>query len=113
MPYLDGVDEVAEVVGESDDIKAEISSCPLSGRTRDDEPTYTVFTYDEIYLGNIRAIDQSIGLNTYQFCFSELQFETSLLVRPTRKVALARGAIVIRSNPRRTFGASFGPPRPR
>lgn len=112
MPYLDGVDEVAEVVGESDDIKAEISSCPLSGRTRDDEPMYTVFACDEMYLGSIRVIDQLTGLGTHQFCFSGLQFEISLRVRPTVKIALARGAIFIRSNPRRTLGASFGPPRP-
>jgi hypothetical protein len=49
--YPDGTDEAgAEVVGESDDIKAEMSSWPLSGRTRDDEPTCTVFAYDEMYL---------------------------------------------------------------
>jgi hypothetical protein len=50
LPYPDGADEGAAVVGESDDIKAETSSGALSGRTRDDEPMYTVFTYDEIYL---------------------------------------------------------------
>lgn len=52
--YPDGADEGAEVVGESDDIKAEMLSWPLSGRTRDDEPTCTVFAYDEMYLGNVR-----------------------------------------------------------
>ena len=39
LPYPDGADEGTEVVGESDDIKAEMSSWPFSGRTRDDEPT--------------------------------------------------------------------------
>jgi hypothetical protein len=48
--YPDGADEGAAVVGESDDTKAEMSSWPLSGRIRDEEPTYTVFAYDEMYL---------------------------------------------------------------
>lgn len=55
LPYPDGADEGAEVVGESDDIKVEMSSWPLSGRTRDDEPTCTVFAYDEMYLGSVRS----------------------------------------------------------
>jgi hypothetical protein len=49
----DAPDEAAgEAVGELefDAIKAEMSSWPLSGRTRDDEPTCTVFAYDEMYL---------------------------------------------------------------
>ena len=48
--YPDGADEGLGVVRESEDIKPEMSSAPLSGRTRDDEPTYTVFAYDEMYL---------------------------------------------------------------
>jgi hypothetical protein len=56
MLYPDGADEAAAVVvGELDDIKAEMSSWPLSGRTRDDEPTCTVFAYDEMYLGSVRS----------------------------------------------------------
>lgn len=48
----DAADDTAEeFIPESEDIKAEVSSWPLSGRTRDDDPTYTVFAYDEIYLG--------------------------------------------------------------
>ena len=55
LPYPDGADEGAEVVGESDDIKAEMSSWPLSGRTRDDEPTCTVLACGEMYLGSVRS----------------------------------------------------------
>lgn len=110
--YPEGADEGAKDVGESDGIKAEISSWLLSRSTRDDEPTCTVFAYDEMYLGTVRGglIDHT-NLKTHQFCFSALQFEMSLLVRPTVKIALSPGAIVIRSKPRRTFGALFGPPR--
>ena len=43
LAYPVGADEGTEVVGESGDVKAEISSGLLSGRTRDDEPTCTVF----------------------------------------------------------------------
>jgi hypothetical protein len=118
MLYPDGAVEAAadeaaaEVFEEPDDIKAEMSSWPLSGRTRDDDPTWTVFAYDEMYLRSVSsdAMGQT-GPWAYQFCFSGLQFETSLLVRPTVKVALAPGTMVNLSNPLRTFGASFGPPR--
>jgi hypothetical protein len=55
LAYQVGADEGTEVVGESDDVKAEISSGLLSGRTRDDEPTCTVFAYDEMYLGSVRS----------------------------------------------------------
>jgi hypothetical protein len=56
--YPDAPDGAAgEVVGELefDAVKAETSSWPLSGRTRDDEPTCTVFAYDEMYLGSVRS----------------------------------------------------------
>jgi hypothetical protein len=105
---LDVIEEL-----EFDAIKAEMSSWPLSGRTRDEEPTCTVFAYDEMYLGRVSShpsINQT-GSWTHQFCFSGLQFETSLRVRPTVNVALAPGAMVIRSKPLRTFGALLGPPR--
>jgi hypothetical protein len=103
-----------DVIGELefDAIEAEMSSLPLSGRARDEEPTCTVLAYDEMYLGNVRC-DQSIrradGLTSS--ASSEFQFETSLRVRPTVNVALAPGAMVIRSKPRRAFGALLGPPR--
>jgi hypothetical protein len=40
---------------EFDAVKAEMSSWPLSGRTLDEEPTCTVFAYDEMYLESIRS----------------------------------------------------------
>ena len=53
--YPDGAHEVAAgVIDVFDDNKAEISSWLLSGRTRDDEPMYTVFAYGEMYLRRVR-----------------------------------------------------------
>jgi hypothetical protein len=59
---LDVIEEL-----EFDAIKAEMSSWPLSGRTRDEEPTCTVFAYDEMYLGSIRSdlsIRRAVGLTS-------------------------------------------------
>jgi hypothetical protein len=68
MLYPDGVDEAAvEVFEEPDDIRAEMSSGPLSGRTLDDEPMCTVFAYDEMYLGRVSSstlIRQTFGLTS-------------------------------------------------
>jgi hypothetical protein len=59
---LDVIEEL-----EFDAIKAEMSSWPLSGRTRDEEPTCTVFAFDEMYLGSIRSdlsIRRAVGLTS-------------------------------------------------
>jgi hypothetical protein len=56
--YPDAPDEAAgDAVGELefDAIKAKMSSWPLSGRTRDEEPTCTVFAYEEMYLWSVSS----------------------------------------------------------
>ena len=67
VPFMSGADvamlypdDVAAVVEEFDAIKPEISSWPLSGRTRDDEPTCTVFAYEEMYLGRMLEDNHSV-----------------------------------------------------